>query len=103
MWQLPKERTSVWELVFSSTGINYFGPMLLKEHTSIWFTSGNYKRYGVVVMCLSTRATHFKLAEDFSADAFIIAMKRFIARGWQATTIYSDSSSNFSGVDRPHF
>lgn len=55
--------------------------MLLKEHTSIWFTSGNYKRYGVVVMCLNTRATHFKLAEDFSADAFIIAMKRFIARG----------------------
>ena len=49
--------------------------------------------------CLPTKATHFELDEGLSADAFIIALKTFITRGGQPTTIYSDRGSNFTRAE----
>ena len=96
MEQLPNERTSVFDPVFTNTGVDYFGPILVKNSKRIGFTSGYNKRYGVVFTYLTTTATHFELPGDLSADSFILlALKRFIARRGPPKVMYSDNGSNF--------
>ena len=60
MGQLPNERTAVFDPVFTNTGVDYFGPILVKNSKRIRFTSGYNKHYGVVLTCLTTRATHLE-------------------------------------------
>ena len=57
MGQLPNERTVVFDPVFTNTGVDYFGPILVKNSERTGFTSGHNKHYGVVFTCLTTRAT----------------------------------------------
>ena len=99
MGQLPNERTAVFDPVFTNTGVDYFGPVLVKNSKRIRFTSGYNKHYGVVLTCLTTRATHLELAGDLSTDLIIPALKRFIARG-QPKVMYSDNGSNFRGAEK---
>ena len=73
MGQLPKERTSVCESVFSNTCIDYFGLIIVKQEKRTRFTSGYNKLDGVVLNWLTTRVSHLELAEDLNADAFILA------------------------------
>ena len=80
MGQLPNERTAVFNPVFTKTGVDYFGLILVKNSKRTRFTSGHNKSYGVVFTCFTTRATHLELAGDLSTDSFILALKRFIAR-----------------------
>ena len=100
MGQLPNERTAVFDPVFTNTGVDYFGPILVKNSKRIRFTSGYNKRYGVLLTCLTTRATHLELAGDLSTDLFIPALKRFIARRGQPKVMYSDNGSNFRGAEK---
>ena len=100
MGQLPNERTSVFDPVFTDTGVDYFGPILLKKSKGTRFTSGHKKRYGVVFTCLTTRATHLELAGDLSTDSFILALKTFITIRGQPKVMYSDSDSNFRGAEK---
>ena len=60
--QLPNEHTAVFDPVFTNTGVDYFGLILVQNSKRTWFTSGHIKRYGVVFTCLTTRATHLELA-----------------------------------------
>ena len=80
-------------MVFKNTGVDYFGPMLVKERRS------EVKVYGCLFTCMSTRACHLELVDDLSTDHFIMALKRFIARRGRPLTIYSDNGSNFVGAD----
>ena len=98
MGQLPKERTSVCEWVFSNTCIDYFGLIIVKQEKRTRFTSGYNKLDGVVLTWLTTRASHLELAEDLNTDAFILALKIYVAKREQPTTIYSNNGSNFSGI-----
>ena len=100
MGQLPNERTTVFDPVFTNTGMDYFGPILVKNCKRTRFTSGHNKYYGVVLTCLTTRATHLELAGDLSTDLFIPALKRFIARRGQPKVMYSDNGSNFRGAEK---
>lgn len=80
-------------MVFRNTGVDFFGPMLVKERRS------EVKVYGCLFTCLSTRACHLELVDDLSTDHFIMALKRFIARRGRPQSIYSDNGSNFVGAD----
>ena len=79
MGQLPNEHTAVFDPTFRNTGVDYFGPILVTNCKRTRFTSGHNKRYRVVFTCLTTRAMHLELADDLSADLFVLALKRFIA------------------------
>ena len=59
-------------VVFRNTGVDVFGPMLVKEKRS------EVKVYGCLFVCMSTRACHLELVDDLSTDHFIMALKRFI-------------------------
>ena len=100
MEQLPNERTALFDLVFTNTGVDYFRTILLKHSKITWFTYGHSKCYGVVFTCLTTRATHFELAGDLSIETFILALKGFITRRGQPKVMYSDNGSNFRRAEK---
>ena len=41
MGQLPNERTAASDLVFRNTGVDYFGPILVKNSKRTLFTFGH--------------------------------------------------------------
>jgi len=46
-----------------------------------------------------TRAAHLEVTRDLSADAFISAVRRFVAHRRQVEHIYSDNGTNLVGVE----
>jgi len=98
---LPKERLLVKEPAFTATGVDYFGPIIIKQHKRTRSTQGQAKRYGAVFTCLTTRAVHLELAGDMTTDSFILALRRFISRRGHRghpKTMWSDNGLNFVGA-----
>ena len=73
MADLPNCRTSP-EGPFVHTGVDMFGPFLIREKRS------QVKRYVTMFTCLASRAIHLETTKDMSADSFIQALRRFLAR-----------------------
>lgn len=53
------------------------------------------KRWGVIFKCLTTRAVN-----SMDVDAFLLALRRFIARHGRPKEIKSDCGTNFCGAER---
>ncbi|XP_029162606.1 uncharacterized protein LOC114934126 [Nylanderia fulva] len=49
---------------------------------------------------LPSRAFHLDAASDYTADAFLAALRRFIARRGVCHSLYSDCSTTFGGADK---
>ncbi|CAH8595656.1 unnamed protein product [Schistosoma guineensis] len=92
MAPLPKCRVQQGWFCFSSVGIDYFGPLIVRRGRSV------EKRYGCLFTCLQTRAVHLEVAFNLSTDAFIMALMRFIGRRGTPKEIYSDNGTNFVGA-----
>lgn len=58
------------------------------------------KRWGVIFKCLTTRAVHIELLNSMDVDAFLLALRRFIARRGRPKELRSDCGTNFRGADR---
>ncbi|XP_071581043.1 uncharacterized protein [Temnothorax nylanderi] len=82
---------------FLNTGIDYAGPVWLR--TSKGRGQHAAKAFITVFICLSSRAVHLDVASDYSADAFLAALRRFVARRGLCRTLYSDCGTNFVGAD----
>ncbi|XP_029665914.1 uncharacterized protein LOC115237167 [Formica exsecta] len=96
MGDLPRPRVTPAR-PFLHTGVDYAGPMWLR--TSKGRGQRATKAFLVVFVCLSTRAVHLDVASDYSADAFLAALRRFIARRGLCRALYSDCGTNFVGAD----
>ena len=94
MSDLPKTRMAIGEPVFFNTGVDYFGPILVKCGRS------RQKRWGCIFTCLTTRAIHLELSEKLNTDSFINVLRRFISRRGKPNTIQCDNGSNFLGATR---
>ncbi|XP_078495525.1 uncharacterized protein LOC144750934 [Ciona intestinalis] len=94
MSSLPSPRLQVEAPPFSYTGVDYFGPIMVRQGRS------SVKRYGCLFTCMTTRAVHLELAKDLTADAMINALRRFIARRGAPMHIYSDNGTNLVGAER---
>ncbi|CAH8654158.1 unnamed protein product [Schistosoma haematobium] len=92
MTPLLKCRVQQGWFCFSSVGIDYFGPLIVRRGRS------EEKRYGCLFACLQTRAVHLEVAFNLSTDAFIMALIRFIGRRGTPKEIYSDNGTNFVGA-----
>ena len=79
---------------FSSVGIDYFGPLQVRKFRK------TEKRYVLLVTCLATRALHLELASALDTDAFLMALRRFIARRGKPKLIYSDRGTNFTSGEK---
>ena len=97
MGRLPLERVTP-DIVFENVGIDYAGPLYIKyghvrKPTVI-------KAYVCVFVSLSVKATHLELVSELISDAFIAALRRFIARRGKPSLIQSDHGSNFVGAKK---
>ena len=93
MATLPECRLACEQPVFTYTALDYFGPMLIKRGR------GREKRWGCLFTCLSTRAVHLELVNGLGTDAFLMALRRFIARRGNPSDIFSDNGTNFVGAN----
>ena len=80
--------------VFTYTGVDFFGPYLVKEGRK------ELKRYGVLFTCLVSRAVHIETAVSLETDSFMNALRRFTARRGPIRELRCDNGSNFVGADR---
>ena len=94
MADLPTARLSVGRPPFFHTGVDLFGPFLVKQGRSV------VKRYGCIFTCMTVRAVHLEVVHSLSADSFISALRRFVSRRSNVAHLHSDNGSNFTGVDR---
>jgi hypothetical protein len=85
MGELPSSRVQP-SRAFRTTGIDYFGPLMLKM--------GNPRSKIVikgciaVFVCLAVKAVHLEVVTSLTTDAFSAALRRFIARRGTPSTIY---------------
>uniref|UniRef100_A0AAG5DPQ0 Integrase catalytic domain-containing protein n=1 Tax=Anopheles atroparvus TaxID=41427 RepID=A0AAG5DPQ0_ANOAO len=94
MAALPKARLAIFEPPFSRTGVDYFGPFLIKQGRA------NVKRWVALFTCLTTRAVHLEVACDLSTASLILCVRRFVCRRGPPKEIYSDNGTNFQGAAR---
>ena len=92
MAPLPLCRVQKGWRCFKFVGIDYFGPIFVRQYRK------SEKRYGCLFSCLQTRAVHLEVASSLSTDSFVLALIRFIGRRGTPSEIYSDNGSNFVGA-----
>jgi len=80
---------------FLTTGIDYAGPISLRLGTTCSKTI--IKGYIAIFVCFTTRAVHIEVVTSLTTEAFLAALRRFIARREKPRTIYSDNGINFQG------
>ena len=91
---LPSHRISPDQPPFFTTGVDFFGPILVKRGRSL------VKRYGALFTCLVSRAVLIEMAAALDTDSFINVLHRFLARRGQVNLIRSDNGSNLVGAEK---
>ena len=95
--QLPAERVTPGA-VFERVGVDYAGPLLVKYGTVR--KPVILKAYICVFVSLSVKAVHLEAVSDLTSEAFVAALRRFVARRGTPTLIWSDNGTNFVGANR---
>ncbi|GFU20322.1 integrase catalytic domain-containing protein [Trichonephila clavipes] len=85
---LPPDRVNDCS-IFEVVGIDLAGPLFLKTGEKVWIT---------LFICAVYRALHLELVNALSSDAFLLALRRFIARRGRPRIIYCDNGTNFRGA-----
>ncbi|XP_043263587.1 uncharacterized protein LOC122403866 [Colletes gigas] len=94
MGNLPAARVTPAR-AFATCGIDYAGPVVIKERGRGRIS---HKTYICLFVCFATKAIHIELAIDFTTDAFLNCLYRFISRRGRSQCIYSDNGTNFIGA-----
>ena len=97
MGQLPPQRITP-DIVFENVGVDYAGPLYLKQGSVRKPTI--LKSYVCVFVSMSVKAIHLELVSDLTAEAFVACLRRFIARRGKPSSIWSDHGTNFVGANR---
>jgi len=96
MGSLPEARVTP-SRSFLHTGMDFAGPIWLRT------TKGRghraFKAFLSIFVCFSSRAVHLEVVSDYTADAFLAALRRFTSRRGLCHTLYSDCGTNFVGAD----
>ncbi|GFT94911.1 integrase catalytic domain-containing protein [Trichonephila clavipes] len=85
---LPPDRVNNCA-IFEVVGIDLAGPLFLKTGEKVWIT---------LFTCAVYRALHLELVNALSSDAFLLALRRFIARRGKPRIIYCDNGTDFRGA-----
>jgi len=94
MADLPSDRITPNHPPFTFTGVDLFGPFIVKRGRV------ELKRYGCLFTCLTVRAVHIEVVQSLNTDSFINAFQRFICRRGQVRLMRSDHGTNFVGAVR---
>ena len=77
---------------FEHVGLDCFGPFFIAQGRS------RVKRWGLIFVCMLTRAIHLEPLDDMSTDKVLQAIQDFNHRRGPAKHLYSDQGSNFIGA-----
>ncbi|XP_063955602.1 uncharacterized protein LOC135154201 [Lytechinus pictus] len=91
MANLPRDRVEP-SAPFTNVGMDCFGPFFVRRGRS------DIKRYGLIFTCLCSRGIHIEMLDDMTTDAFINALRCFIAIRGAVRQIRCDQGSNFVGA-----
>ncbi|KAK3715636.1 hypothetical protein QZH41_008075 [Actinostola sp. cb2023] len=94
MANLPQNRLTPDKPPFTYVGVDYFGPLEVKQGRA------HVKRYGCLFTCLTTRAVHVEIAHSLDTDSMINALRRFISIRGYPEEIRSDRGTNFTKADK---
>ena len=93
MADLPPDRVQE-SPPFTNVGIDLFGPYLITDGTSTRRNSATKKVWGVIFICLVTRAIHIESVPGLDTVSFINALRRFFSIRGVCCRIRSDNGSN---------
>lgn len=99
MGDLPSSRVTESTKPFDVVGIDYAGPLQVKES----HRRGKIhiiKAYVAVFVCFKTKAVHLELVSMLTTEAFLAALMRFTARRGICREIHSDNATNFVGANQ---
>lgn len=82
---------------FLHTKVDYASPIQLRTTKGHGYRA--HKAFIAVFMCLSTKAVHLEVVSDYSADAFLTVLRRFMARRGLCRSLHSDCGTNFVWAD----
>ena len=94
MAPLPKEKLQLYKPPFTFSGVDFFGPLMVK------WGRGSAKRWGCLFTCLTTRAVFLELVPSVETDDFIMALRQFVSQRGPPEEIRSDRGTNFVGGER---
>jgi len=94
MSELPARRVCADTPAFTHVGTDNFGPFLVVQGRK------TVKRYGVIFVCMSSRAVHIEISHSLSTDSFVNALRRFICRRGNVQSITSDNGTNLVAADK---
>lgn len=100
MGDLPEQRVTPAR-AFSRSGVDFAGPVHVLN--SKGRGAKTRKAYICIFICMSVKAIHLELVSDLTADAFIAAFKRFVARRGKCHEIWSDNGTNFVAANKELF
>ncbi|XP_053687025.1 uncharacterized protein LOC128736564 [Sabethes cyaneus] len=96
MADLPSVRVTPGA-IFYSVGLDFCGPFQIKYPGR---RSNPIKTFVCIFVCLVTKAVHMEVVADLSTQAFLAALKRFVAIRGKPQTIMCDNATNFVGANR---
>ena len=96
MGQLPEDRLKAAPPWYS-TGIDLFGPFKIRDEIKKRTFS---KAYGVIFNCLGTRAVYLDLAADYSADKFLMVVRRFVSLNGYPSKLLSDNGTQLIAASK---
>ena len=83
---LHPSRLRVNEPAWTETGMDHFGPFLVTKQQ---------KRWGLIFICLTTRAVHLEDVDGLGSEPFCHALDRFISRRRRPEVLRSDQGTAF--------
>ena len=89
----PPDRSEVG-FPFTNVGIDMFGSWTVQTRRTIG-GAANSKRWGLVFLCMASRAIHIELVETMDANSFLCALRRFLAIPGPALRLRCDRRTNF--------
>lgn len=82
---------------FYHTATDLFGPFTIKDAVKRR-TRG--KCFGVIYTCLTTRAVHLDIAENYSTEAFLGTFRRFVSIRGYPCTMHSDNGPQLVAANK---
>ncbi|XP_035226660.1 uncharacterized protein LOC118198990 [Stegodyphus dumicola] len=95
MGDLPRDRVVITR-PFEKIGLDFVGPVITKPNLKR--SRVMLKSYIAIFICFSTKAIHLEVVSDFSTEAFLACLRRFIARRFKPSIVWSDNATNFKGT-----
>lgn len=83
---------------FLNSGVDFAGPYDILPAKGRGIRT--VKAYVAIFICMATKAIHLELVGDLTAEAFVGAFKRFVARRGKCANLWSDQGRNFVGANK---